>query len=78
MLFDPAKQQSLKNKLAQRKEKNLANRQLMKFKNMVKSKKHGNTVQLEHEKMEMLPATLEEDSDLALLYLYFCARYKDE
>ena len=33
---------------------------------------------LEHETMKLLPAGLEEDSDLALLYLYFCIRFYDE
>ena len=35
-------------------------------------------MQLEHEKMALLPDEIVQDSDLGLLYLYFCIRYYDE
>lgn len=78
MLFDPAKQQAFKHKLSMRKDKNQQNLRLSKFKTTLQKKDQGNFVQLEHEKMALLPDEIVQDSDLGLLYLYFCIRYYDE
>ena len=59
MLFDPAKQEAFRNKLATRKEKNKLNMQLSQFKTLIQKKETGNIVSLEHEKMSMLPKELE-------------------
>ena len=78
MLFDPAKQEAFRHKLSMRKDKNQQNLRLSKFKTTLQKKDQGNFVQLEHEKMALLPEDIVQDSDLGLLYLYFCIRYYDE
>ena len=55
MLFDPAKQEAFRHKLSMRKDKNQQNLRLSKFKTTLQKKDQGNFVQLEHEKMALLP-----------------------
>ena len=59
MLFDPARQEAFRNKLATRKEKNQVNMRLSQFKTLIQRKDTGNIVSLEHEKMSNLPKELE-------------------
>jgi len=61
-LFDPRRQTAFRRKLAFRKEKNIANRNLQNFRKLVQKKMDSsNQISLQQGKMRLLPITLESD-----------------
>ena len=68
---------SFRQKVQQRKDKNLNNMNLQKFRKLIQRKDAG-TEAHRNEVLKSLPVNLENDPYEALLYIYFCVRYYDE
>ena len=77
-LFAFGGNQTFRQKVQQRKDKNIATQNLANFRKIIQRKPFGDETKLTQEKLKLLPITLESDPFEALLYIYFTIRYFDE
>ncbi len=77
-LFNFGGKKTFKQQVQQRKEKNIANQNLAKWRKLIQKKDSGSEVGLAQAKLKVLPLSVENDPLEALLYIYFTVRYYDE